>query len=50
MEMMTTVADLPSKILDPRPPFGHILFIFVQFSGKFWLNNSLAYPFWVGTP
>ena len=30
--------------------FGHIFFISMQFSGKFWLNNSLTYPSWGGTP
>ena len=50
MGMITAAVDLPSILLDPRPSVGHIFFIFMQFSGKFWLNNSLAYPSWGGTP
>ena len=43
-----TVADLHSKILDVRPPWGSKFFQFHAVFGKFWQNRMLAPPQRVG--
>ena len=44
------VADLHSKILDARPPWGSKFFQFHAVFGKIWQNRMLAPPRRVGAP
>ena len=44
MQIHKTVADLHSKILDARPPWGSKFFQFHAVFGKFWQNHMLAPP------